>query len=491
MSEPSTSGGNTCQEDDLSFMASYVKQDVTDALKVCANTLESLKICEGTPSDVITNNKVILLGKTMAEACIDVMKDFDFYEDYHLFLPEEEVSSDKSEEPIICDSSPEEEDTSNTCSFSTLASSQPESDYEPESKKQKIMDYIPLKTKIKIVNMVRGHPKWSLKTIHERGGRAFKSRSQLTRWCQEIERGGGNKEKYEMINKWTLDRFRKARTEKKPVTTRMLREWASQAAVQFENFQFVESVTWVTKWKLIFKIRQRKVTRYIKSRNALDIPTILSEAEKFQKRIAKQIVKFQKDFVINTGQTGCEYRADVRRILSNKGEKTTEVFLGDFNKLTHSYTAQYAITASGKVLPKIFLCMQEPKGTFGPRVSATIKNTSEIYGNIHVTASKSGKLTKAHFCEFVDHIIKPYCNREEFLLILDSWGGETDTAHFNSVFTDNEGNCTSMVEIIPPHCTPYCQPCDVYFFRQVKNFIKKIQNSVEVLQSNCSRARRF
>jgi len=104
----------------------------------------------------------------------------------------------------------------------------------------------------------------------------------------------------------------------------------------------------------------------------LDISNILKETEKFQKRIARQILKFDRDYVINTDQTGCEYRVDVRRILSTKGEKSTEVFLGDFNKITHSYTAQYAITASGKLLPKVFLCMQEPKGVFGPRVSAVI-----------------------------------------------------------------------------------------------------------------------
>lgn len=69
---------------------------------------------------------------------------------------------------------------------------------------------------------------------------------------------------------------------------------------------------------------------------------------------AKQIVKFERDFVINTDQTGCEYCADVRRILSDKGEKTTEVFFGDFNKITHSYTAQYTITASGKFCHKYF-----------------------------------------------------------------------------------------------------------------------------------------
>ncbi|XP_067214158.1 uncharacterized protein [Linepithema humile] len=108
----------------------------------------------------------------------------------------------------------------------------------------------------------------------------------------------------------------------------------------------------------------------------------------------------------------------------------------------------------------------------------------ECYGNVHVTASKSGKLTKDHFSQFVVSIIKPYCNDNKFLLILDLWAGQTDPAHFNSVFTDDDGNCSSTVEIIPPHRTPYCQPCDVYFFRQVKNFVQRIQNSVEVLQQN-------
>lgn len=76
-----------------------------------------------------------------------------------------------------------------------------------------------------------------------------------------------------------------------------------------------------------------------------------------------------------------------------------------------------------------------------------------------------------------------YCKEQECLLILDSWGGQTNAAYFNSIFTDDDGNCKSTVEVIPPHCTSYCQPLDVYFFRQVKNFIKRIQNSTEVLKS--------
>lgn len=185
--------------------------------------------------------------------------------------------------------------------------------------------------------MVREHPKWSLKTIQKYGGDALKNKSHLTRWKEEIEKGAGIKEKFNMINKWTYDRFVEARQQMQPVSTISIQQWTSQAAVQFQGpeFSFTASHTWVTKFKTSHRICQRKVTRYFKSRHALEVSTILQEAEKFQKRIAKKIPNFHPDFVINTDQTGSEYRVDVRRTLANRGDKTIEVFLGDFNKVTH------------------------------------------------------------------------------------------------------------------------------------------------------------
>lgn len=126
--------------------------------------------------------------------------------------------------------------------------------------------------------------------------------------------------------------------------------------------------------------------------------------------------------------------------------------------------------------------MQEVQRNFGPRVHTAIQKLMRKYGNVFVTASKSGKLTKNLFNTFVKEIIKPYCRNNDFLLILDLWDGETDTVHFNSIFTDDDGNSSSMIEIIPPHCTPYCQLCDIYFFHQVKNFNKKFHNSQEIVQ---------
>jgi hypothetical protein len=62
------------------------------------------------------------------------------------------------------------------------------------------------------------------------------------------------------------------------------------------------------------------------------------------------------------------------------------------NKITHSYTAQYAITALGKLLPMVFICLQERSGTFGPRISEEARTLSQKFGNVFVTATKSGKL---------------------------------------------------------------------------------------------------
>ena len=47
------------------------------------------------------------------------------------------------------------------------------------------------------------------------------------------------------------------------------------------------------------------------------------------------------------------------------GQKKVEVDIGDVNKVTHSYTAQYTITALDKLLPKVILCLQEQSGKFG------------------------------------------------------------------------------------------------------------------------------
>ncbi|KAK4887509.1 hypothetical protein RN001_003780 [Aquatica leii] len=98
-SESSTSASYTGEEDKLSFMSLYVKQDVTNTLKVCASKLESLKNCERTSSTTVSS-KEIMLGERMTEAIIDILQNFEFNEEDQLFLQDEvipPVGSDQEE----------------------------------------------------------------------------------------------------------------------------------------------------------------------------------------------------------------------------------------------------------------------------------------------------------------------------------------------------------------------------------------------------------
>lgn len=105
-----------------------------------------------------------------------------------------------------------------------------------------------------------------------------------------------------MINKWTYYKFYENRCQKKPVTTRNLQEWALSAASQFANtsFKFSASLGWIKKFKMMNRIRQRKVMRFVKSKNCLSMEKIMKEANKFQNFMTENIKEFDKDLVINT-----------------------------------------------------------------------------------------------------------------------------------------------------------------------------------------------
>jgi hypothetical protein len=94
--------------------------------------------------------------------------------------------------------------------------------------------------------------------------------------------------------------------------------------------------------------------------------------------------------VINADDTGCKYRVNIRRILQHKGQKTVEVLMRDINEIMHSYATQLAIATSGKLLPAVFMCLQERSG---PHIRE-VETLSETSVNVYVTEIKSGKLQK-------------------------------------------------------------------------------------------------
>lgn len=173
---------------------------------------------------------------------------------------------------------------------------------------------------------------------------------------------------------------------------------------------------------------------------------------------------------------GCQYQSTYDRTLSTQRVKAVFVQRQSTNKITHSYTAQYAITMSGKLLPYVFICLQETTGVFGPKVKKAVDEFATIYTNVIITSSKFGKLTTHLYTQFLKNTLAPYVKQERFLLLIDPWGDQTNPALYDEIFMDDDGVGTCTIKVIPPKCTPLCQPCDVYFYRQVKNLIKRLQN---------------
>ena len=101
-------------------------------------------------------------------------------------------------------------------------------------------------------------------------------------------------------------------------------------------------------------------------------------------------------------------------------------------------------------------------------------------------AQNTGKLQTDTYQKFLLEIVKPYVLTNKLLFIVDSWSGQQNCVMYDELFLDpaeqNAPNCT--LKIIPPKCTPLCQPSDIYFFRQVKNLVSRIQNASTLIAEN-------
>lgn len=133
--------------------------------------------------------------------------------------------------------------------------------------------------------------------------------------------------------------------------------------------------------------------------------------------------------------------------------------------------------------PKVFLCFQEPRNKFDPLVQKKVNDLTVLYGNVVVMCPKSEKLTTSLYTNFLNSVVLPYVEGNEFLLIDDSWGGQTNGQIYDEVIINDRGESTCTLKVIPSKCTPLVQRCDDYFYRQVKQFIKRLQNCIYFFQN--------
>lgn len=273
-------GAQVVAED--SICSGNSKLRLTDAVEHFQTLLKENDLIFSKCSSSISN-EAMLMGEEIYNFTIEMLAEKTIVFDDTL-IHENEICEEVFFEPVEEDHSSDE--------------------YEPREKQKRKTEHIPLDYKIKAVNIAKKHPNWSLETLKKNGCRRLQKKEYLSKWEEDIKKGGNTFDKYAIIDSWTYDRFVEARQNYQQVTTKNLQQWALSAARQFRNFEFKASERWVKKFKNQHRIRQRKITKYVSQKEAASMEEILKSAEVFRIQTLQLIPKFDKKFIINTDQTG-------------------------------------------------------------------------------------------------------------------------------------------------------------------------------------------
>lgn len=253
---PSTAQTSACLEE--SVRNDIAKLRLKDAVVYYEELLVNNDMIASQASTVISE-EAILMGEEIYNRTMEMLNEKNFIVCDELFMNDEPVEESSYEE---------------------VGSSSSEG-YQPEEKKSK-SEYIPLEYKVKVVNISKSHPTWTLKTLHKRGCSRLKRVDFLPKWEEQIKSGGTAFDKYATIDSWTSDRFQEARKNCQQVTTRNLQQWDLSAASQFHDFEFKALETWVREFKRKHGIRQPKITKYVSETENITVEETLAAAENFR-----------------------------------------------------------------------------------------------------------------------------------------------------------------------------------------------------------------
>ncbi|CAF3324932.1 unnamed protein product [Rotaria socialis] len=276
-----------------------------------------------------------------------------------------------------------------------------------------------------------GKRRRSWKTVHHKY-KKVPDQAYISRFRNYIEQQGTKRQKTQNLDDMVFKIFVGAREKSLMVHDIDIKRWGLKAAKEIKLDEFSASDRWLRN----FKGRHGIVSRRI----------------------------------LNTDQVGIEKEAHSTRTLSFGGEKKTFGTVASKNASTHSYTVQPTISLDGKQVGPILLCLQEPKGKLGEGV----KNKLFKPSNVVITCSASGKLTSSLVAYWRDNCLLPSIGGK-CLLLSDSWSAQNDMSLYDKANCQNK-HITRIQT--PQKTTSDLQPLDVYYNRQMKNFIKRIYNRV-------------
>ncbi|CAF3463547.1 unnamed protein product, partial [Rotaria sp. Silwood2] len=295
---------------------------------------------------------------------------------------------------------------------------------------------------------------------------------QLRRIKQYVNAQDTKLQKLQQIEEFVYAEFARTSESFLPIHDLDIRRFAIKKARSLNLNGFKASHHWLSDFKHRHHISSRKITKFVTKHYIEDPDKIFKSVENFVSKVKDRLSNYAADHILNSDQSSFNYGNPSTRTLARAGEKITMRWVKSMNAVTHSYTIMLIINMLGELVGPVFICLQEPKGRLGPRIQKSIYEAK----NIHVTCSKSGKLTKSHIQYWVEKVLRPSVS-DNCLLLLDSWSGQTDPHIYNEIFTGNI-KCEQLQ--IPPKTTGDIQPLDRYFFRQWKYFKQSICDRVAI-----------
>jgi hypothetical protein len=225
---------------------------------------------------------------------------------------------------------------------------------------------------------------------------------------------------------------------------------------------------WLWKFKRQCRIVSRKITKFVTKNYSRERDDQISTANMFVNSTKLLLQNFSDNQIYNTDQSGFNKEVHSGRTLDYRGIRHVGAVVQSISATTHSYTIQPNISKNSKLLSPLLIVLQEPTGSFGPRVMLTLF----IAPNIFVKSSKSGKLTKEELKIWFAEVFFPAIG-ERSVLLLDSWTTYKDKAMVKSVTPANK---ELDILNIPLNTTSMVQPLDKYGFRFWKNFVRKFSD---------------
>lgn len=295
--------------------------------------------------------------------------------------------------------------------------------------------------------------------------------TMLYRWEMQVKEGGTRNKKLLEISKYVMKQFQNAHLKSIPIHDIDIKRWALNARneVKLPRELFTASSKWIHNFKIKHGIVSRKINKFTTQTLLSKKGDLVQEANQFVSKIREQISLLGADNVYNSDQSGFNYESHAGRTLSFKGTAKVECLTQSKNSLTHSYTIQPIVSASGLLKSPLFIVLQETGGQFGPVVEMNIYKAE----NIVVVPSKSGKLSSDLAVQWYKDIYLSVVD-EQSVLCLDSWTGQTKK-NFDNVYL--EGKDVNIFTI-PAGTTGMIQPLDVYGFRPWKNFLKHFSDLI-------------